>query len=235
MTNFADIPQADGHKRKMALRIGFGIVLAGAVAFCGYQAWRCIDEYQQHVANMHAFSAEQEKYDTQAMNAAATVPVEASEVKDYMSLANKAGKELADLQTGYQNVASDGIKEYAEKRVGPYFTEEGQPDRVVWCEALQVPYKWEFLSAYEFKDGVIPCVFKCTVGDGVLVAYAHASFDPNTGRFSNVDRSYTVAIRDYQLAEDMSPNAQPSDSGGSSSNQSDSGSSNSTTSVKAGE
>lgn len=209
MANFANESKSDSQKSQKVVKVIGVVAIAASVALCGYRAWTCIGDYQQHLANMSEFSSEQEKYDTQAMNAASTVPVEAPKVKDYVSAANKAGTELAKLQTGYQNMSLDKTGEYAEKQVGAYFTEDGQRDRVRWCENLKVPYTWEFMSAYEFKDGLIPCVFKCTVDDNVLVAYAYASFDPESGLFTNADRSYTSAVGPYQLAEGM--NAFPTD------------------------
>lgn len=114
-----------------------------------------------------------------------------------------AGRKVAEYQTKYQNidaaVTPDDVTANAEA-LSPYFADDAQSGRQPWFTPSKSDAKvvWTFESTYSFQNDSIPVIWLCTInGSDELVAYATATYDAESGKFSNVAYQTTANAAKY--------------------------------------
>lgn len=128
---------------------------------------------------------------------------DAASINKGLHSAADAGRKVAEYQTKYQNidaaVTPDDVTANAEA-LSPYFADDAQSGRQPWFTPSKGDAKgvWTFESTYSFQNDSIPVIWLCTIdGSDELVAYATATYDAESGKFSNVAYQTTANAAKY--------------------------------------
>ena len=128
---------------------------------------------------------------------------DAAKMNQDLHSAADTGLKVAEYQTKYQTidatVTPDAVTENAEA-LSEYFTDDAQNGRSPWFTPSKGDAKvdWEFKSTYSFNGTKVPVIWLCTIdGSDELVAYATATFDAETGKFSDVETNTTANASAY--------------------------------------
>lgn len=184
---------------KVVKRVACGTMVAVAIGCCLFTTMGQSAYDAEYKANESAISKLQDEV-SKLENQKATSAEEIN--KDLYSAAN-IGREVASLQSAYQNIDvsanPDGIKENAEK-LSKYFEDGAQTGRVPWFTVTKGDGKavWEFESNYSFTAESIPVIWTCHLnGQSDVLAYATANYNAKTEKFSGVEYKMTQVGMQY--------------------------------------
>lgn len=128
---------------------------------------------------------------------------DAASINKGLHSAADAGRKVAEYQTKYRNidaaVTPDDVTANAEA-LSPYFADDAQSGRQPWFTPSKGDAKvvWAFESTYSFQNDSIPVIWLCTIdGSDELVAYTTATYDAESGKFSNVAYQTTANAAKY--------------------------------------
>lgn len=118
--------------------------------------------------------------------------------KDMYS-ASEAGRAVADLQSKYQTINAETTPDLITQNsdsLSQYFTDDAQNARTPWFTVSKGDGKavWEFETTYSFKDKKVPVIWLCHLnGTDNVLAYATATYDAKTNKFSDV-QTHTTGV-----------------------------------------
>ncbi len=163
------------------------LVLAiGCSTWSVYQ-WRANDGVIQ--ANEKKIADLKDRKEALERQSEKTVDVE--EVKERLSSAAAAGQAVAAIQNDFKDIGVDDAQKRDENvaKMDQYLGQDSVSKRGTWYPATgDVDPVWEFMSTYGFTGTDLDVVWLChdAAHDDALCAYATATYDMETNRFSGL-------------------------------------------------
>lgn len=184
---------------KVVKRVACGAMVAAAIGCCLFTTMGQSSYDAEYKANENAISKLEDEVSRLENQKAAS----AEEINRDLYSASNAGREVASLQSAYQNIDAsanlDGIKENAEK-LSKYFEDDAQTGRVPWFTVTKGDGKavWEFESNYSFTSESISVIWTCHLdGQNDVLAYATGDYNAKTEKFSSVEYKVTQVGMNY--------------------------------------